>query len=181
MKLEALTRENCELVRQWRNQSPAGLRTAYLLTREMQDRFYETIVCNPNTPYRYWALVENGVFVGMGGLINIQWENRLAEISLLIDPARQGKGFGGQAVDLLLGQAFNYLNLQTVWGEVYKCNSDGVTFWAKIVDKYRALPTYLLLKNRKYWDGQYWDSVYFSIDKSEWTSGGKKSAEGAAL
>ncbi|MHC4464579.1 MAG: hypothetical protein ACYS30_24585 [Planctomycetota bacterium] len=29
---------------------------------------------------------------GMGGITNIQWENRLGEISLLIRPESRGKG-----------------------------------------------------------------------------------------
>ena len=172
MKLEPLTKEQCQKVRIWRNQISESLRTPYLLTEEMQDRFYEEVVCNRNSPHRYWAIVgeieisgqkRSCVLVGMGGLINIEWHNRLAEISLIIDPKLRDKGYGEKTVDLLLDQAFNYLNLQTVFGECYLCNP-GWEFWGDITDKHNG--KILLLPNRKFWKGTYYDSLYFSIDKA---------------
>jgi GNAT superfamily N-acetyltransferase len=126
----------------------------------MQDEFYFDVICNPNSPHRYWTL-EDETIEGMGGITNIQWENRIGEISLLIRPASRGQGYGEKAVELLLDQAFNYLNLFTVCGECYNCNPN-VTFWLKIIDKYNGYKTTLL--DRKFWDGKFYQSIYFSMD-----------------
>jgi len=184
MKLDALNRTQCEQVRLWRNEIPETLRTPFLLTKEMQEDFYEN-VCKRESSDRYWAIIrtiddeikevvpETG-FIGMGGIENIQWENRLGEISLIIDPTQTGNGLGKEAVDLLLDQAFNYLNLQTVWGECYCCNP-AWEFWQKITERYKGRyytgdnpPTrWTHLPNRKFWKGEYYDSLYFSIDRDD--------------
>lgn len=179
MKLEPLTKEQCELVRQWRNADLVGLRTPYMLTEHIQKDFYDNVICNRNSHHRYWAIIKEvdtkgiakiaewsgagNTFVGMGGLTNIQWENRLAEISLIIDPTQQGKELGTKAVDLLLDQAFHYLNLTVLYGECYLCNEKALAFWKKIAGERRAIT--VILPNRKYWCGKYWDSFYFSIRK----------------
>ena len=177
MKLEPLTKEQCEKVRIWRNQIPESLRTPYPLTREQQEKFYEQVICNRNSPHRYWAIMKDcgdlrpdrecNHFIGMGGIINIQWQNRIAEISLILggDWHKNGEGDGKKAVELLLDQAFNYLNLQTVFGEVYHCNEKAANFWLEITRKYQGKTS--VLRNRKFWKDQYHNSRYFSIDRDD--------------
>jgi len=181
LKLKALSLADCEQVRQWRNESLMAFRTPFLLTQEMQKKFYSEVVCNRQANARYWGMVEpsdtgyydfknseltpvfNCKLVGMCGLENIQWENRLAEISIILNPEYQGKGYGEKAVDLLLDQGFNYLNLENIFGECYECNP-AVKFWEKVAAKYSGTTT--VLPGRKYWQGRYYDSLYFSINKS---------------
>lgn len=171
MKLEALTLEQCEQVRIWRNNEMEVWRTPYMLTEEMQKAFYYDIPCNRKSKHRSWAIKSTSVapdftehFIGMGGITYIQWENRIGEITLIIDPKKRKDGYGEKAVDLLLDQAFNHLNLQTVFGECYCCN-DAVQFWIDITNKYKGETR--RLPNRKYWRNQYWDGCYFSIDKND--------------
>ena len=103
----------------------------------------------------------------MGGLTNIEWENSQAEISLIINPALQKQGHGKEAVRLLLDQAFNYLNLKTVYGEVYTCNDCAFEFWKKLANaSENQRGCWVILPNRKYWKGQYHNSAYFSFDSS---------------
>jgi hypothetical protein len=137
-----------------------GLRTPFFLTREMQASFYEKVCCDRSSPHRYWALrAEDRLFVGMAGLTNIQWENGLAEISLLIDPDRSG--IGRVAVDLILSEAFEQMRLHTVFGECYEHNP-AMGFWKKMVEHHDGFST--RLPGRKYWGGGYRWSYYFSFD-----------------
>lgn len=178
MKLEIPTLEECQQVRLWRNQSLETLRTPYSLTEQMQADFYRDVICNRNSSHRYWALNSKiemsdtdvpvdemkiaDFLMAFGGLTFIEWENRLARISLIVNPDYRKEGYGEKAVGLLLDKAFNYLNLKTVCGECYVCNL-AIPFWEKIVDKYKGAN--IFLPNRKYWDGVYHDSLYFSIDR----------------
>jgi len=170
MQLEFLTEMQCEIVRKWRNECRQALRTPYSLTEEMQRDFYRDIVCNRNALDRYWAILMeqsatmNAKFLGMGGLTNIQWQNHLAEISLIMDPNVHGKGF--EAVHLLLQEAFDRMGLKTVCGECYGCNTLGLVLWDTAAEKYGAYHT--TLPNRKFWAGKFWDSYYFSIDADDW-------------
>jgi len=180
MKLKSLTKEQCEQVRVWRNQDMACWRTPYPLTERQQQDFYENIVCKRNSPNRYWAVIgeirkcnqisceewtESTKFIGMGGITTIQWENRIGEITLVIDPALRGKGCGEKAVELVLDQAFNSLNLKTVWSECYGCNEKGCGFWQSIAAKYNSFTT--AIPNRKFWNGEFYNSLYFSIDAED--------------
>ena len=99
--------------------------------------------------------------MAFGGLTYIQWENRLAEISLIVDPDLVKQGIGSDAVEMLLDEAFNKMNLKTVFGECYKSNS-AHEFWFRLTQKYEGYTT--ILPNRKYWNGEYSDSLFFSID-----------------
>ena len=173
MRLEPLTKEQCEIVRVWRNNTLETLRTPYPLTEEMQADFFKNVINNRNSPHRYWSIIEGvGEFadvehrlIGMGGLTGIQWENRIAEISLIIDPALRNKGYGKQAVALLLDEGFKRMNLQTIFGECYQVNESGCKFWENIVTTYNGYMC--VLPKRKFWNGQFWDSMYFSIDTEE--------------
>jgi RimJ/RimL family protein N-acetyltransferase len=180
MKLQALSLSDLETIRQWRNDNLAMLRTPFLLTEEMQADFYRDVVCNRQANARYWAIVgdnnkvhnrdiygraapsENTGLIGMCGLENISWENRNAEISIIIDPKQQRKGYGAQAVALLLDQGFNYLNLENIYGETYFCNP-AVEFWYRICKEYDTERIHL--PQRKYWQGKYYSSLYFNINK----------------
>jgi RimJ/RimL family protein N-acetyltransferase len=176
MRLETLTLKDCQTVRVWRNESLETLRTARRLSVEEQCRFYQEVVSNPHSPHRYWAIytdvpdlpgvLDGARFLGMGGLTYISWENRLAEISLILDPDLRGQGLGEKAVDLLLEEGFARMGLKTVCGECYHCNTAGADFWEKITERYGG--TLATLPNRKFWKGRFWGSMYFSIDAEDW-------------
>lgn len=166
MKLREVYRDDVEQVRKWRSECLETLRTPYFLTQEMQQKFYDEVICNRNSPHRFWSIEDNFALIGFGGITNIQWENRIGEISLIINPTYRCKGYGRDSVELLLEQGFNYMNLQTVFGECYVCNP-AITFWSEgIARQYGA--DVALLSNRKFWNNEYHDSFYFSIDADEY-------------
>lgn len=173
MKLEPLTLEQCQRVRTWRNNEMEVWRTSFMLTESMQSEFYYEKVSNRDSGHRYWAICTgtgDDKFIGMGGITYIQWENSIGEITLIIDPKLRKDGLGEKAVDLLLDQAFNHLNLQTVFGEVYSCN-EARHFWKKVTEKYGG--EVIFLPCRKYWQGTYYPSWYFSIDKNDFNNSNK--------
>jgi RimJ/RimL family protein N-acetyltransferase len=174
MILEPLTREDAEQIRIWRNDPRvrSTLRTPYMLTKEQQQDWYDKEIANRESHTRYWALVEydnvavpgtiawnKRVLMGYGGIENISWENRIGELSVLIDPDKWHQGLGTEAVGLFLDQAFNYLNLIAVHGECYFCAA--VKFWQKMVKKHQGTSAYLPC--RKYWNGNYYGSYCFTF------------------
>jgi len=181
MELRVLDRGECEEARQWRNNTMYALRTPYELTWLQQDLFYKEVVCDRNAKSKYWGIwlppaVPNdpltpGIqyfpqLIGMCGLENIEWENGIAEISIIIDPKMRNKKYGEEAVKLLLEKGFNYMRLENIYGECY-VNNEAVKFWAKIADQYDGKTT--ILPHRKYWNGSHWDSMYFNISKGGFT------------
>jgi len=163
MKLRAIEKKDLDLIRNARNEDISFLRTPYFITEDMQADWYRSIISNRNYNGRFYAFdnEEHGNCSGYGAINPIQWENRIGEIGLMILPNKRKQGLGEQAVRLLLDNAFNQLNLHTVYGEYYTCGN--IQFWEKVL---KDIPHYeTILKNRKFWDGKYWDSVYFSIER----------------
>lgn len=165
-----------DTIRGWRNNTFGVLRTPYLLTYEQQEDFYRKIVCNRNSNCRYFAIkkmirregIKNSFFegslIGMCGLENIEWENGLGEISLILGPNYVGKGYGKISLSLILNEGFNFMRLNTIYGECYHTNKN-LGFWRKQVKKYNGYEVQLL--DRKYFEGKYYNSLYFSFNKEE--------------
>ena len=150
--------EDAGIVSQWRNYARNTLRTTNFSTIDLQEKFIENLDAKT---HRYFSFFNGGDLEAFGGLTYIQWENRIAEISLIVDPDLQRTGIGSDCVEQLLDEAFNKLNLKTVFGECYKSNP-AHEFWFRVAKKYEGYTT--VLPNRKFWEGEYHDSLYFSID-----------------
>lgn len=148
MRLKALTADQCEVVRQWRNAPDVlpMLRTREPLTVEQQEAFYRDVICNPSSNHRYYTLVETefkvlpigrtgleivgrDVFVGMGGLTYLDRVPGEGEISLILGPDFRRSGLGTLAVSALLAEAAR-LGLTSVVGECYYANH-ARAFWLK--------------------------------------------------
>lgn len=201
MTLRPLSLSDMEAIRQWRNEVPETLRTPFELTAEQQEDWYRNVICDRRSTTRYWGiwnvvdltgqkrefkepsyyLFKQGAeadwrLIGYGGIENIQWENRLGEISLLIAPEQRGNGLGAAAVEEILRRAFGRLNLYGVWGECYTCSS-AVRFWERQVKKWGG-SSVVLPGHRKYWQGNYWPSLYFYFPAVSWVD--KAAADYAA-
>jgi len=179
--LNSINMQQCEIVRNWRNKLEGVLRTSFLLTDKMQETFYHNTICNRNSNNRFFGVYLDNTkeitnvknektemrckpsieFIGMVGLINIEWENGIAEISLLLNPDLIGHGYGSKTLHLLLNKGFYQLRLNQIFGEVYKCNGNGLNFWNKQIEKYDAYST--ILPARKYFNCTFVDSLYFSF------------------
>lgn len=165
MRLRDVSYEECQIVRLWRNESIDHYRTPYYLTEFMQDDFYANTICNRFGNSRFYA-VDSGGFVGMVGLVGIQWENRLAEISIVIDPNKRGRGVGRESIDKLLQEGFLRLNLENIFAEVYLCN-DALKFWEKIGE---GKASFHHLPYRKYLNGNYYGSYYINFNRGNYVN-----------
>lgn len=164
MILGALTKDECEMLRKWRNTDIDAYRTPFLLTAEMQEDFHREVICSRTAPHRYWAVRTplDMALVGAVGLVNISWENRHAEISIVVNPEKRSMGYGEKALKLLLEEGFFSVGMENIYGECYK-SSKSYTFWCEMVKKYNLYST--ILPARKFCAGVYWDSLYFNFNK----------------
>lgn len=177
-RLDALTRADCQLVRQWRNAAHdvGMLRTPYPLNPDQQDAFYDRAILQPaNSAHRYYAVrplntLPDDCLCAMVGLTNISWENGHTEISLIVDPMYRRQGVGKDAVRLVLIEALTRLRLNAVYGEVYHCNETGLLFWRQIINLFGAKVS--RLPARKFWQGRFHDSTYFTITASAFRRSG---------
>jgi hypothetical protein len=54
--------------------------------------------------------------------------------------------------------------LKTVYGECYYCNAAGINFWKKYIETSDICIYSTKLPNRKFRNGLFYDSLYFSVD-----------------
>ena len=162
MKLEPLELIDMHRIVLERNKVQETLRTPIKLNTVQQLKWFEDVVCDRRSDTRYNKIVIDKDTIGYGGIENIQWDNRLGEISVLIFENYRGNGHGKEAVKLILDNAFKNINLENVWGECYTC-SPAVKFWLKLIKEYKAFYEYL--PARKYYKGVYWGSLYFNFSK----------------
>ncbi len=77
--------------------------------------------------------LENDKLIGNVGLTDINHLHRTAEIGIFIgDKSYWNKGYGGEAMKLLLKYSFSYLNLRNVMLRVFAYNERAVRCYEKI-------------------------------------------------
>ncbi len=91
-----LERDHIEALRQFRNAQIDVLRQAELIDEDQQVRWFEEVVepahGEEQPPQILISILAGGEFVGYGGLTNLHWTNRRAEVSFLMDPERAADG-----------------------------------------------------------------------------------------
>jgi len=165
MTVRPLSLETAKQLAEWRNLSREGLRTGWT-TLAQQERFYND---NFLKDYMYWEFIENvtvedkkvPAVLAAGGFVRIEPKIRRAEIALIVHPQGRRQGFGRRCAEWILHEGFENQNFKTIRGEVYGCGN--VEFWKGIWNKYKGRCSYDY--NTHYWEGRYWDSTLFSIDK----------------
>ncbi len=103
-------------------------------------------------------------FVGVTGFHHIDTKNRHASFGILIgDKASWGKGYGTEATRLLVGHAFETLNLNRVWLHVYEDNERGRRVYEKVGFRREGV-----LRQDNYRAGRYRDTIVMGVLREEW-------------
>jgi RimJ/RimL family protein N-acetyltransferase len=93
--------------------------------------------------------------VGNIALQDVDYRNRTAELGIYIgDPDSRGKGYGTEAVHLLLGFAFRMLGLQNVMLRVYEYNEAAIRVYAKA-----GFQEFGRRHQCQFMDGRFWDVI----------------------
>ena len=163
MFLEVIWEDSPGLLKiaEWRNQVPASLRahTETPIRMEHQNAWVKRWTRSGDEYFSIKTFLQETI--GYGGLDKICNINKTAELSLLINPERHGEGFGKQAVRCLLTYAFEFMELNCVFIEVYR-TTDAWIFWEKCGFIQEGD-----LKARKFWNGAYYDSVAACLLREE--------------
>src|SRR4030095_14195720 len=95
--------------------------------------------------------------IGDGGLMHIQWEDKKAEVGLVIgDKQYQGMGLGAEALWLLCKYGFEELKLHNILGENYANNPIAIANAKKI-----GLKFFGTRRQSKWLNGE-WIDVHYS-------------------
>lgn len=104
-----------------------------LATREEVDGFISFIIGEPSSKGYMIVNRETQDVMGIVSLINIDTKNRSAEC--IIDIGNKdywGKGFGNEALSLLMNYSFNELNLHRLYLNVFSSNKRAIALYERL-------------------------------------------------
>ena len=109
-------------IMKWRNEQIYHLRQARPLTEEDQQRYFDNVVSklfdNPKPDQILFSYLEQGICIGYGGLVHINWIDRNGEISFIMDTQLEAEYFQehwGNWLSMLKKVAFNDLDLHKIY------------------------------------------------------------------
>jgi hypothetical protein len=164
MTAKAPTKADMELARQWRNVQPEICRNPGPLMVEQQERFYEEKLCGQPHRYRFWAFWEADELCAVGGVEKIEWENRKAEITLVM-PSRAEEANMYKVLEMLCRLAFNWLGLEVLDMIVYQIFAVRWDAFAGFARDHGCFTCHL--PNQKYWMGKYWPGLYIQVRRED--------------
>ncbi|MCV4229868.1 GNAT family N-acetyltransferase [Virgibacillus sp. LDC1] len=167
-----MTLNDADLYHTWRNdlevmQSTSPCLDAYQL-EETKD-FVQHVILGSSSSKSYLILLkETGRPIGIMSLIHIDTKNRNAECIIDIgEKTYWGKGYGFEAMTLLLDYAFLELNLHRVNLRVFSFNHKAIKLYEKIGFVHEGSSRQSLYRN-----GVWHDIVHMGILQSEYASKG---------
>lgn len=115
-----------------------------------------------------FAIEADGKFIGQCALFNFDTTSRTCALGITIgDKDYWGKGFGRDAVKVLLGYAFQILNQRRVWLNVNGNNERGIRSYLACGFREEGR-----LRQQVWSNGQYIDLVQMGILRGEWEQQG---------
>jgi len=117
--------------------------------------------------------LEDDSLVGQIGLDGVVWSHGESFVGVSLGERQNwGKGYGTDAMRILLHYAFSELNLQRVSLTVFEYNSRAIRSYEKVGFKVEGRVRQFL--NR---DGRRWDMIFMGILREEWHNHALKDVE----
>lgn len=118
----------------------------------------------PNVYHFRLRTVTDDKLIGVVVLGGIEWTNQTASLGIAIgDPAYWGKGYGTEAMHLILGYAFRELNLYRVTSSTISYNTRSVRLHEKVGFQHEGVQRQSIQR-----EGQRYDVIHFGILRHEW-------------
>lgn len=154
--LRAMRREDIEKTRAWRDDMELrGLAMfhPFPVTDELEQDWIDGVLKDKSNRTVTFAMEEKSTknFVGYVQLKNIDWISRNCSFGIVIgEESARGKGFGKEALGLVLDYAFNMLNLEKITLYVVKANQRAIKLYQDT-----GFVTEGELKKHFFWNGEY--------------------------
>ncbi|MBR2564465.1 MAG: GNAT family N-acetyltransferase [Paenibacillus sp.] len=132
-------------------------------TRSQVERYVENTAQDDSRLNLLIALQRTDEIIGDIALKDIDAKNRSAHIRIAIDqPHHQGKGYGSEALLLMLNYGFGIANLHRIELEVYSYNERAIRTYEKLGFQREGVKRDVL-----YYNHQYHDAILMSILEDE--------------
>ena len=163
--LRALEKEDLIYIRKWSNDPEIRklIGEVVSMSQADADKFLERVYSDNTREWFVIVVKENDRVIGETGLLRMFPAWRTADISIIIgEKGAWGKGYGTEAILLLLDYAFRCLNFHRVAIGVVGFNKRAISFWKKIGFKKEGVQ-----RDGYYYNHKYFDFVMMSILEDE--------------
>ena len=138
-------------------------RSAILTTLEGERKYLEEN-SNPEATFVIVTLEDNKM-IGTVSLEDINWINRTATLGIFIgDKEFRSKGYGTEAIRLILEYGFKYMNLYNIKLDLMEFNERALKCYEKC-----GFKEYGRRRKCKFVNGKYYDSISMDILADEFT------------
>jgi RimJ/RimL family protein N-acetyltransferase len=166
--LRKMTSEDINLYHQWRNDIEVMQSTALLLdvyNIKETEEFVMNVILGSNFSKCYIIIEKKSDKpIGVVSLINIDYKNRNAECIIDIgDKEAWGKGFGTEAMKLILDFGFLEMNLHKISLRAFSFNSRAIKLYEKLGFQWEGT-----LRESIFRGGRWHDILQMSILKNEY-------------
>ncbi|MCB0120349.1 MAG: GNAT family N-acetyltransferase [Anaerolineales bacterium] len=171
MRLRAVERDDVPRFHEWVNDPEVTRGLALYLPMSMRDEedWFERVSKGDPNQKPLAIEVRKGKawkLIGNCGVFDISFTNRSAELGIIIgDKSEWNKGYGAEAMTLLLRHCFETLNLNRAFLRVYEDNIRAVRSYEKAGFVLEGR-----LRKAVYKYGKYEDVLIMSVLRSEWDS-----------
>ena len=108
--------------------------------------------------------IEEDRLIGFVALFNIEWNNRCAGMAIGVgDEKDRGKGYGREALRLILNYAFTELNLNRVGLDVISYNEPAIKAYLQAGFKEEGR-----MREAVYREDRWYDRIVMGVLKSDW-------------
>ncbi len=136
----------------------------HAVTRQVEEEFLRKVGTPPNFNFFALHLQSNDQLIGSCDVKVIDWPSRVGNLGIAIgEKSKWSKGYGTEAVGLLLRYGFGSLNLHRIQLEVFADNSGGIRCYEKCGFKHEGRR-----READFFDGKYRDVLVMGILEGEW-------------
>jgi len=164
VKLRSVRKSDLEVIRDWRNsQDTREFNTQFTLLNMKNQRKWFVEISKEESLRKMFVITKDGNPIGICGLINIDKENKSADVAIILGEKNQRcKHFGSESLELLLNYGFKKLKLHRIEAEIFEYNKRSVNLFEKLNFKFEAT-----MRDKLWRDGKWWDVKLYSILSSE--------------
>lgn len=168
VRLTAVNPEDIPTITQWYQYSDLprlfDATPAYPRSEAQWSKWLEQQEADKDTYLFGIRLLESNPLVGIVDISGISWTNGSGWIGIAVgNPANQGKGYGHEAMQLVLEFAFLELNLHRVQLSVFEYNTPAIRLYEKLGFTREGVQREFLQR-----DGRRYDMILFGLLRHEW-------------
>lgn len=169
VRLRGLEEQDIELAHEYMNDPDVVLNLwtgiPYPVTLEQERAWFQSQKESKDNTYNFAIeTLEEGLYIGGCGINNLDWKNGVAIVGIMIGHKDyRGKGYGTDAMKVLIDFIFNQINVNKVQLHVFAFNERAIKSYKKCGFKEEGR-----IRQRIFRNGKYHDEIVMGILREEY-------------